>query len=189
MGAKLTKGLRFFAFQEWCSILLSSCVCLPTHAYAATDGSLGSSSEGSTYVTLSIPNIVRISGISDLSFGAYGGSGSPSLDDDICIYENNTSGTYKVTAHGSGTSSAFTVTDGSNLIAYAVRFNNVTGTTSNFPLTTNVTSSTLSGANSASQTCGGGNNANFQVTLQKADLLKVPAGTYSGTLTLVIEPV
>ena len=71
---------------------------------------------------------------------------------------------------------------------YTVRFNDAVSTSGNFALSPNLISAQLSGANTTSITCGGGNNANFQVSFSQNALLNVPAGTYTGTLTLVIEP-
>lgn len=160
-----------------------------SQSYAATDGSLGATSTGTTDLSLSISDMVRVTGMADFSFGNYGGSGTATLDDNICIYTNNPTGQYVVTATGDGAGSAFTVDDNnSHVIAYTVRFNDQTGTSGNVALTTNVASATQSGANTTSQTCAGGNTANIEISITQSALMSVPAATYSGVLTLVVEP-
>jgi spore coat protein U-like protein len=156
---------------------------------AAQDGPLASTSGGEYSMSLDIPNLVKVSGIADLNFGSYSGIGSATQSDDVCVYTNNTNGQYRVTARGSGTAFAFTVANGAHLIPYTVRWNNSTGTGGNFSLSTNTQSSTLTGGNSTSQSCGGGANANFEVSMAQAALLNVPAGTYTGVITLIIDPI
>lgn len=166
-------------------LLVSSSI----YVFAATDGTLGATSTGDLGLSLSISNLVKLTDVADLNFGTYSGSGSAVQDDSVCVYTNNPSGQYKVTARGSGTSFAFTITNGSATIPYTVRWNNTGSTTGNFQINSNSQSSTLSGANTTSQTCGGVNNANFQVTMTRNSILGVPAGSYTGTLTLIIDAV
>lgn len=156
---------------------------------AATDGTLSSTSTGELGVSLSISNLVRITDVAPLNFGSYSGSGSAVQDDSVCVYTNNPSGQYKITARGSGTLYAFTITNGSTTIPYTVRWNNTGSTSGNFQIDANIQSSTLSGASTTSQTCAGVNNANFQVTMTRDAILGVPSGTYTGTLTLIIDAV
>jgi len=154
----------------------------------ATDGTLGPTSAGDDNLSLEVPALAKISDIADMNFGNYSGTGALTLDDDVCVYVNASSGQYKVTAQGSGVASAFTLTDGSQTIAYTVRWNNTSGTSGNAALTATVQSGTLTGANTASLTCGGGSNANFQVTMTQSALLNVKSSTYTGVLTLIIDP-
>jgi hypothetical protein len=157
--------------------------------FAATDGTLNATSTGDLSMDLSIPNLTKLTDVADLNFGTYSGSGNAVLDDDVCVYTNNTSGQYKVTARGSGTSFAYTITNGSQTIPYTVRWNTIAGTAGNVNLPSNSQTTTLSGANTTSQSCGGVKNANFEVTMTRSAVLGVPAGTYSGILTLIIDAV
>lgn len=179
MIKKIVKGI---------SISLSLGLLLSGYAFAATDGTLGATSTGTSDISLTVPELILISGMADVSFGTWSGSGDLDGNEDVCIYTNKAAGTYVVTATGDGAANAFTVTDGSNTIAYAVAYNDVSGTTGEAALTTNVQSAQQSGADTSSQSCGGSDNANFHVTVTEANLLAAPAGAYSGTLTLVVEP-
>jgi hypothetical protein len=153
---------------------------------AAQDGTLGATSTGSTDMDVTIPGLVRITGVGNLDFGNYTGGSAPSLYEPVCVYTNDASGNYKVTARGTGASYAFTVDDGNgHTIPYSVSWDDFSATIS---LSPDTASTTRSGANTSSQTCGGGNSARFQVSFTASALLSKPAGTYTGTLTLIIEP-
>jgi hypothetical protein len=152
-------------------------------------------STASLDVDLTIPVLFRISGISDLSFGtfAHDESTTKSLSDDVCVFTNDSSGQYRITAHGNGADSAFTLVksgDATSTLPYAVYWNDESGTTGNFALTATVThGSNLSGANTSSSSCltGLSSTANFQVVLATSDILDSKAGNYTGTLTLTIS--
>lgn len=153
---------------------------------AAHDGVLGPTSTGDTDLSLSVPNLVKITGVADLNMGTYSGSGPLVTSDDVCVFTNDASGAYKVTARGSGTSFAFTLTDtNSHTMNYTVRWNDLSTVIS---LAADTASSTRAGGNTTSQNCSGGNSAQFEVTLTASALLSKPAGTYTGVLTLIIEP-
>jgi len=184
---RVTPGMPLVTFLFF-SVCLTVVLCREI-VVAATDGSLAATSTGDLSLDLSIPNLTQLSGISDLDFGNYSGSGTASQNDDVCVYTNNATGQYKITAKGSGPAFAFTLVNGSHTVPYTVRWNAATGVSGNFALTTNVQSAALSGANTSSVTCSGSNSANFQVNMTQGSLMSVPAGTYTGILTLVLDPV
>jgi hypothetical protein len=158
-------------------------------AWAATDGSLGKVSEGSSNVTISLAPLVKISHLKDLTLPTFKGSGNSIASEDLCVYTNVQVGAYRVTAIGSGSGGAFAVTSGkSSQMDYSARWNTRTGTSGNVELTPNVTLAGRSGASTTSESCGGGNNANLEVSIPYATLARSWAGTYTGTLRLVVEP-
>ena len=179
----------FGKFLAVSAIALSALV--STGAIAATDGTLGATSTGTSAITLSIAQRYQISGISDLAFGTYSGSGDLTANDDVCIYTNDATAGYKVRMFDSSTLSAagFSVqnTGGNAQIPYTVKWNTAAGTTGNVALAYN-TAVAKTGANTTSTNCAGGNNANFQVNLLAADMQMVPSGSYSTTLSITIEP-
>jgi len=158
-------------------------------AYGASDGSLGATSTGTSVISVTVPNLIKISGMADIAFGTYSGTGDLNGNEDVCVYTNKASGTYRVTGSGTGGGGAFTLQSGGNNLAYNVYFNDVAGTTGEAALTAGSALNSQSGASTSSQTCGGSNNANFHVEILSTNLLAVPSGAYSGTLTLVVEPV
>ncbi len=161
---------------------------LPLSSFAATDGSLGLTSTGTADLEVEIDELMLISGMADLNFGTWTGSGDLNQNENICVYTNQASGNYTVTATGDGAGSAFTLTDGSNTLPYNVYFNDVSGMAGEVALTATTANTAQGGAHTTSQTCGGGNNANYHVEIEDTALAAVPSGTYSGTLTIVVEP-
>ena len=162
---------------------------MPQSGRAASDGTLGTSSSGSASISVTIPNLILISGMADIGFGTYSGVGDLNQNEDICIYTNKAAGTYRVTGSGSGGGGAFTLSDGTNTLAYNVFYNDVTGTTGEQQLTSGTPLGSQNGANTTSQNCGGSNDANYHVQILGTNLLAAPSGAYSGTLTLLVEPV
>lgn len=167
--------------------LISFELFLPS-SFCATDGVEDPlSSTGSTDLSLTVPALVRISAVSDINI-TYSGGATASSNDGVCIYTNDSSGQYKVTARGSGGSYAFLLSDGgSQTLPYKLKWNE-SPEVGGVDLTANVRSETQSNANTQYQNCGGGNTANFQVTFNQSDLMNVPAGTYTGTITFIIDP-
>lgn len=164
-------------------------LCFP--AYSVSQGTLDPTSVGSFNITVTIPERVQISGLEDFAFGQYPGNGNVEDDDDICVYSNSPTAGYRVTATGSGTSNAFTLTDGdSNTIPYTPFWNDEIGTTDAIQLFPNAITQTQTGANNQSYTCvTGGDSANVRVFINSADISGKPNGNYTGTLTLDIQPI
>ena len=128
--------------------------------------------------------VVKVSGLNDIALivrSDGGASGSTTA----CIYRNGT-GSYMVTANGSGVANAFTLSDGnSGVIPYSVTFDDGNGAE---PLTKDTTLTGLTGANTLSMNCNGGTNATIDVAVSATDFIGAPAGDYTGTLTLIIAP-
>lgn len=181
------KNRRFFFYQVF---LVSSLLLLAvSNGFAASDGSLGDTSTGSLSLSIEIPTKVRITGISDLNVGTFSGSGDLNVNDNVCVYTNAESGEYKITASGNGIGNAFTVKDDAErTIPYEVYWNDANGTTGNVQATSGSVITSQGNADTTSQTCTGSTNANFQVIVRELDLQTKMAGTYTGTLTLLIEP-
>ena len=159
--------------------------------YAATQGTLGATSTGTTVVTLTIAEQFQITDVADIALGAYGGTGDLNGNDDLCVYHNG-DGSYRVTITDTSTitPASFTVEDAgdANEIAMSVFFNDVTGTVGEAAVTDGTALTPLSGANTSTADCSvGGLSANVHVTLLEAALQAAPAGAYDSTLTLVVE--
>lgn len=161
---------------------------MATAANAATDGTLGTASTGTLDVSLSIAGQVRLTGLTDFAFGAYGGSGDLTNNDDVCVYRNG-AGTYSVTATTNRTD--FVLQNaGSDTIAFDAYFNDASGTTGRSPLTYNTALTSQTGADTSSQDCDShaSDNANISVLISEAALQAAPAGSYSATMTVVVAP-
>lgn len=128
-------------------------------------------------------SLVQISNMNDFSFGTWSGSGQLQSTDNICIHDTQVNPRYGITASGSGAGSAFTIQSGANTIAYTAEWQgSVTAITTLIP----AVKSQFQDANRVSATCGGGTNASLRITISQANLEAANAGTYTGTLTILL---
>jgi hypothetical protein len=134
---------------------------------------------------------VRISGLTNLTFNTVTDlTSDASLAEDVCLYSSSSTSGYHVTATGSGTGGAFTLSaTGSNTLAYEVQWKGQAGQTSGSQLTAG---SPLTGlvSSATQQQCNSGPaaSASLIVILRAAALSSATAGSYSGSLTLLIAP-
>jgi hypothetical protein len=157
-------------------------------AYAATQGILGGTSQGTAVINAAKGNSVRISGLADLTFPASVVTPAP-LSQTACIY--STSGSYTIQTTSSYTlSGVYRMRDSSTAyINYSVGwYNTPTGGTAT-TLLSGTPSGTIANANTASTTCAGASNARFEVTIDNTSFTAAPSGPYSDTLTLLVAPI
>jgi hypothetical protein len=133
---------------------------------------------------------VRIRQLNDIAFGTIGTAPVDTvLTDNLCVYSTANSGRYTITARGSGTSNAFTLASGSNVLPYEVQWAFASGATGGTALSPNVG---LAGAttNRTDSTCNRAASltATLIVVLRKTAQESARAGSYTGTLTLIIAP-
>lgn len=164
---------------------------LPTLVFAATQGTLGTTSTGTVNVSITIPALVQITGLSDITLGST--SSFPATGNTTaCIYSNVASplGSYFVTATSQNTSGAdFRVKDsGTNYIVYSAFWNNTSAATQTTALTSGTKTAQQTGGSAVSLTCGGSSNANFNISFSTAQVQGVPAATYTDVVTLLITP-
>lgn len=157
----------------------------------STQGSFGATSQGSVGISATIPARVQITGLSDFAFGTLDPSTAASSAENVCVWSNTATKGYSVTATGSGTSSAFTLSNGSTTLAYGVQWAGSTGQTSGTALTTN-TAATGFTSTATSPTCGSGptTTASLIVTFSTAQMQAAvgSATAFTGTLTLLVAP-
>lgn len=132
---------------------------------------------------------VRISGLSDVSFGTISNLTVDAVQaQSVCVYSNGSGNTYSVRFDGSGSGGAFTLANGITTLAYNVRWNNQPGQSNGTALTAGAL---LGGqaSNAQNQTCSTGlpTTASLIVTLPATSLSSATAGTYSGTLTIIVS--
>jgi hypothetical protein len=133
-------------------------------------------------------NNVRISKLSDVAFGPLANLGvDASIAQDICVFAHTSGNRYRVTATGSAPGGAFALTSGSDLLAYEVQWNASSGQSSGLQLSPSVAQTGLI-SSATQQTCNSGPpaSASLILLLRSTALQSAKAGSYSGTLTLVI---
>lgn len=163
---------------------------LGTAAQAATQGSLGATSTGSVTITASVPNRARITGLTDVAFTNQDPATLATDAQDVCVWSNTATKEYTITATGSGTASAFTLSDGSGTVAYTVEWASSSGQTSGTALSTGTASAALT-STATNQNCASGPaaSASLVVEIATAELGTMSAGnSYTGTLTLLVTP-
>jgi len=159
-------------------------------ANAATQGSLGTTSTGSVAVSVSVPNRVQISGLTDVAFTNQDPSVAASKAENVCVWSNTSTRGYNVTANGSGTGGAFTLANASLSVPYSVEWAGSSGAASGSALTSGTALTGLtSTATNATCSSGPASTASLIVKIAASDLQSMQASTsYTGTLTLVVAP-
>jgi hypothetical protein len=167
------------------NLLLALVVVASPTAVAATDGSLGSTSSGETVVSVSVPDLVQVTVQGDIALTHTVGSSSTGSTG-LCIYRNGSSSVeLTLTSANPDASNVFQMAAGTSRLPYSI---GLTGgdTITNF---TSGTAESLNGADSASSTCSGSYSHSMDVTVQSSDLDAAAAGSYSDTVTILVEPV
>jgi hypothetical protein len=159
-------------------------------ADAATQGSLGSTSTGSVSVSVSVPNRVQLSGLTDVAFLNQDPSVAASNAQNVCVWSNTSTRGYNIDATGSGAAGAFTLASGALTVPYTVEWSSSSGASSGTPLTSGTALTGLtSTATNASCSAGPASSASLIVGISTANLQTMQASTtYTGTLTLVVAP-
>ncbi len=164
--------------------VLASTLVASGSVMAATQGSLGLDSTGTSIVTIIKQNAVQITDVDDLDLGNHATLAGPASDsDDVCIF--NSTGNYRVTV--TSNNGSFNLTSGGNLIPYTFEWAANGNPAAAVTYNTAVTGLT---GDSSSLTCAGsgGTNASFGVTVAAADFNAAAPGTYTDTVTLFVEP-
>ena len=135
-------------------------------------------------------NKVRITNLSDVSFGTIGNLNVDAVQSQsVCVYADTNSSGYNVTGIGAGPGGAFQLSSGAASMSFDVLWSSSPGQNSGTQLTPNVplTGQVSTGTH---QSCSNGpaTTASLVVVLRSIALSSAAAGTYNGTLTLVIGP-
>jgi len=159
-------------------------------ANAATQGSLGTTSTGTVGVSVSVPNRVQISGLTDVAFTNQDPSVAASNAQNVCVWSNTSTRGYNVTASGSGTAGAFTLANASLTVPYSVEWAGSSGASSGTALASGTALTGLtSTATNATCSAGAASTASLIVKIASSNLQSMQASTsYTGTLTLVVAP-
>jgi|GEM_PF-3033907 len=178
--------------QRFASLFVVPCAlaCLFTApSWAASDGSLGSTSVGSFDLTLDLLDAVRISGMQDVALGNIsvgsltpGGAQTASVSD-ICVFSNGLSGQYTLAV--STTSGSLALDGGtSTTIPYAFEWDD--GTNSESVTATGTMATNFLAARILA--CLLDRTATLTLTIQNDDLIAADAGSYSQQITLTVSP-
>jgi hypothetical protein len=133
---------------------------------------------------------VRITGLADVAFGSISNLGADAVRaQSLCLYSGSSTNGYNVTANGTGAGGAFQLNSGGLSMPFEVQWSSSAGQSSgaqlspNVPLTGQVSIATQQACSSGPAT-----SASLIVVLRSGALSSATAGTYSGTLTLLVAP-
>ncbi len=177
---KMTRG-----FITTAATVLALTATMAAPATAATQGSVGSTSTGTVDISVTIPQLARISNLNDIGFGSWSGVGALSGNDSLCVW--TTTGAYNITATGSGALNAFTLAAGLSTVPYTVSWADTAGAGSGTGVTTG-TPLVAQTSGAATTNCAGGDTATVFVDIAEPDLAAATDGLHTGTLTLVVAP-
>lgn len=132
---------------------------------------------------------VRISRLTDVAFGTISNFTSDLISSqNVCAHSTAAGNLYRVTASGTGSGGSFRLQSGSNTLTYEVQWAGSTGQSVGTNLVANVAQGGFSGRGNTS-TCGNGvRTASLITILRSTAVSAATAGTYSGTLTLILAP-
>ncbi|WFL76166.1 hypothetical protein P7228_09145 [Altererythrobacter arenosus] len=186
----MMKTLAFSSASTRVAIIAAGILVAANPAKAETQGTLGATSQGSIDIQASVPSRARITKLVDVSFLNQDPTSPATSSQSVCVWSNTSTGAYSITATGSGTGNAFTLSDGSDEVAYSVQWNQAAGQSSGSTLATGAASATLTSA-ATHQTCttGPAFSASLIVGIDTTELSSMNAGSvYSGSLTLLVTP-
>ncbi len=158
-------------------------------AMAASQGSLGGSSSGTTTVSLVKGFGLKISDIDDVDFGPTTTQPADAYED-VCVYSSN--GTYRITAtSANGSAAKFRMLGQTafNYLEYDIEWTADTSATSGANLNNATQSADMAGANSVLEDCNGIPTARIIFDVNNGSFNNAATDTYSDTLTLTIEPI
>lgn len=135
----------------------------------------------------------RISNLSDLSLPAWSiGDPAVTAHEDICVY-STLAGNYAVNVSSPG---GFFLLNGSYQLPYSLGWDDGGAGhlgSSSTPLSNNVTLQSQTNLNTLATDCSlgvpAGATARLNLTIMQADMTAARAGTYTGTITLIISPI
>jgi len=169
--------------------VLACSLAAATTAMAATQGTLGATSTGTTDISLTIPNQAQITGLADITLTPVTTAVLSTGFTTACVFANTPAppGQYSVTAtSGFGLGTVFRASNGPNFIVYTATWEDsvplISPLLSGIPLPIQV-------GDPISQNCGGGTNAQFTISFSAPALQAAPPGVYLDTATLLVVPI
>ena len=133
----------------------------------------------------------RISGLADINFGSIVNAVDQTSSQSVivCSYKNNPQNLpYSVTATGSGAASAFELSSGAAILPFEVQWADTAGQAGGTLLQPGTPTAGFANGATGFACPSQGANASLTVTIRSADIAAAPAGTYTGTLQLLIAP-
>ncbi len=162
--------------------LIASLTAMSGTAMAATEGTLGATSTGTSIINIAKGNAVQITNLDDINLGAQGNlTATATQSDDVCVFSST--GGYNITL--TSANGAFELADINTTTSIPYSVDWIAGTTTTAGYNTAITG--LTGDSSAVD-CDGSTNATFSVSVTAPDFNAADPGTYTDTLTMLVQP-
>lgn len=146
--------------------------------------STGNNVTNTLTTSIIIPDLMRVSDISDIDLGIWNGRSDMKGRTAVCIYKN-VAGSYSATLTGSGDAGAFTLTNGHKEIPYTVRY---ADDHNEFKSVNKGITLTGLGGSSQLLNCNNGKNGNLEIVISSRTLAAFTPDRYLGVLTLLVSP-
>lgn len=172
------------SFKTICRLAIVAFGLVPVAMYAASDGSPGSTSQGTMNVYINVGDEVRIAGLQDYTNPTWDGKSFTYETPKFCVYSNNPQGNqYAVTVTGSNTDFELASNvNGVDAVPYSVEYND--GHQGYEAVQPGVKLPGRIGSGIASPLCGGSNNASLKIHVENATGTQ---GTYQSTVNLLVS--
>ncbi len=182
-------------------IILSSAIALALSvsgvAWAASDGTLGTTSTGSSDHTLIKGESVLITKVNDVDWGQYAAGftstgATVTMTDEVCVFSTAGGGDYTVTLQdGNWSGTQFELLSGADAIPFTVDWEDAAGASE-----VNMGEGAAYGpsggfhGHQTEQDCGNATATNATITYQVTEdnIAAAPVGVYTATLQLLITP-
>ena len=165
------------------AMALGGCVALTSGvANAATDGTPGASSSGQVPISVTIPALIQVSGLTDIVFNFVAGGAAQNMS--FCV-KGNVAGTYTMTL-SSVAESAFQLDNAGAKLSYTAQFDGDTDATNGTVMTHGAASAVFASSGGFGPCALIDHNAALNISVSDLEAAGVAAGTYTDTLTLLV---
>lgn len=134
-----------------------------------------------------VPELIQITQLQDIDLGSWNATSDMQATRDFCVFRNGY-GSFALTATGNNDSGGdFRVSSGANNIPYSLAFSQNAGWYAATP--GNALGSNITGFTGESlRDCGGGSSHSLRVSVNETDLGTAQEGTYTDTVTVLVQP-
>lgn len=131
----------------------------------------------------------RIQGLSDVPFGLLANTTLDTrLSQSVCVFSDSVGSGYTVSASGSGAGGSFRLNSGASIMTYEVEWSQAPGQTSGTSLSPNTILAGLTSSASNQNCSPSGTSASLIVVIRALAAGSATAGSYGGTLTVIVGP-
>lgn len=166
--------------------LLASVVALPAFAFAASDGTVGPTSQGNVQVYINVGSQVKISGLTDYN---HVWDGRPyQFTKEFCVYSNTPENKYSVTVNGTNNVGEFKLVnqqDPDHPLDYNVEYQDASAIANGYFHTVSAGQQIVNLTGSGAPDCSGANNAQLRFSVPQAH---GTAGNYTGQVNVTVTP-